>query len=241
MLIESKHRDYYDSAVGMGIDKTIVYQRHEKEVETPAYIRDLLELRWSNNFLTLYGHDIPKGAQNTDFFIIGFCGKLHLGFKFTKKIGSFEYKTDLIYDHEKAKNKFNLSNKKDKYWKWYSRSRKTDLENYLNFTSKIAQVDPIEWFREFNVPVFVIGNPHDINTRSVYNHNCNTMVLNPVLKDFKFMRVHDPYTAFQEIQMFISGVLGIDKDGDNPPMTEKQKVAQHGMDKWSFRKPPKND
>jgi hypothetical protein len=38
--------------------------------------------------------------------------------------------------------------------------------------------------------------------------------------------------------MFISGVLGNNENAPQPIMTEKEKVAQHGMDKWSFRKEP---
>ena len=38
--------------------------------------------------------------------------------------------------------------------------------------------------------------------------------------------------------MYVSGVLGVNKDGTEFPATEKEKVARHGMDKWSFRKPP---
>jgi hypothetical protein len=38
--------------------------------------------------------------------------------------------------------------------------------------------------------------------------------------------------------MFISGVLPFGDNVDQLPYTEKQKVAQHGMDKWSFRKEP---
>jgi hypothetical protein len=45
--------------------------------------------------------------------------------------------------------------------------------------------------------------------------------------------------AFQEIQMFISGVLGID---ENPTVevSDKDKIISRGFDyKWSFRKEPK--
>jgi hypothetical protein len=46
----------------------------------------------------------------------------------------------------------------------------------------------------------------------------------------------DPFTLFQELSMFVGGVLP-----RNPnPMVEitddKVKVAKHGFDKWSFRK-----
>lgn len=56
------------------------------------------------------------------------------------------------------------------------------------------------------------------------------------LKSVSLARVLDPYTCFQEISMWVGGVLP-----RNPnPMVEitddKIKVAKHGFDKWSFRK-----
>jgi hypothetical protein len=63
-----------------------------------------------------------------------------------------------------------------------------------------------------------------------------TLIVNPCLKEFRFQRIIEPYTAFQEIEMFLGGVLGsIEKEG--PEMSDKEKVSSHGMDpKWSFRK-----
>ena len=50
----------------------------------------------------------------------------------------------------------------------------------------------------------------------------------------------DTYTAFQEIQMYISGVLGTNEDGHDTNQTEKEKVRQHGFDpKYGFRTRPK--
>jgi len=63
-------------------------------------------------------------------------------------------------------------------------------------------------------------------------------IVDPCLKDFHFNKVIDAYTAFQEIDMFLGGVLG---DASDPPspMTDRDKIVSHGMDlKWSFRKPP---
>lgn len=56
------------------------------------------------------------------------------------------------------------------------------------------------------------------------------------LKRVDFHKIMDPFTIFQEIQMWLSGVLP--KDG--PPMVaitdDIIKRDKHGFDKWSFKK-----
>ena len=49
----------------------------------------------------------------------------------------------------------------------------------------------------------------------------------------------DPYTVFQEIDMFLGGVMA--DVGDPPsPQTDREKIASHGMDvKRSFRNMPR--
>ena len=39
--------------------------------------------------------------------------------------------------------------------------------------------------------------------------------------------------------MFLGGVLG-NKEKEIVEVADKYKIAQHGFDKWSFRKEPKN-
>jgi hypothetical protein len=58
------------------------------------------------------------------------------------------------------------------------------------------------------------------------------------LKEFDFIKVVDPTTAFQNISMWIGGV--IPKPGNRAVeiTDDKIKIAKHGMDKYSFRKHP---
>lgn len=54
---------------------------------------------------------------------------------------------------------------------------------------------------------------------------------------FDFARVVDPYTMFQEISMWVGGILA----GSGRPMVEisdEDKIGKHGFDSWSFRKMP---
>lgn len=66
------------------------------------------------------------------------------------------------------------------------------------------------------------------------------VVTNQCLADMEFYCVTDPFTAFQELSMYISGVMG----GRSPRTVEisnNDRIAKHGFDKWSFRKEAKTD
>ncbi|NTF17082.1 hypothetical protein G6L37_01390 [Agrobacterium rubi] len=58
------------------------------------------------------------------------------------------------------------------------------------------------------------------------------------LKDIFFQRRLNPYEAFQSLSQWIGGVLPR-KGADMVNIRdEKTMLSKHGMDKWSFRKPP---
>ncbi len=60
------------------------------------------------------------------------------------------------------------------------------------------------------------------------------------LKDYQFYKVIDPFTLFQEISMWIGGIL----PHQGRPMVDitddKIKIVKHGFDKFSFRKEKEN-
>jgi hypothetical protein len=252
MYIISKYKDYYDGAVGMGIDKTIVYERKLNAISTPTHIDDKLSDKsdWRrHSFVSSYSsyHDIPNGHYNTYLIVIGFCGKLYPAIKtITEKILNHSDwdKTkivDIMYDHDEIKTFMDKHQHKEYYW---SKNTKTDAQKFDEYVQRLNEIDSAQWHREINSPIFVWGFPPVDDT---YLWECKygiernkgiNFFVNPILKDYKFAKVFDPYTAFQEVQMYVSGVLGVNRDGTEFPATEKQKVAQHGMDKWSFRKPP---
>ena len=84
MYIISKFRDYYDGAVGTGIDKTIVYERKFISMPIPNHIKEQIQERdaWRGLFTHTYGYtQLPKGKYNTYLIVIGFCGKLYPAIK----------------------------------------------------------------------------------------------------------------------------------------------------------------
>ena len=123
MYIISKHKDFYDGVAGTtGIDKTIVYERHSKDVEgkenfpEPFSYDKNSRFNWKNKnpFHEISSYDLKKEVTKYDLysaFIVGFCGKLYIGWKFLKKnplyhspyrYGQPEYNMDIIFDQKVA-------------------------------------------------------------------------------------------------------------------------------------------
>ena len=59
---------------------------------------------------------------------------------------------------------------------------------------------------------------------------------NPVLKDFQFFRAVSTYQAFQEISMYISGVIGVGEK-NTVTISDKDMRDAKGFDDWSFKNP----
>jgi hypothetical protein len=241
MLIVSKDKDYYDSAVGMGIDKTIVYERHERVIDQnlfwlPDQIfgkADQWGFKRRFNDISLGCSAYPKSysdSRKAYSGVVGFCGKLYPFIKFyeenKKEFNNPLHLTLVSFDKDECYKKLDFNKKKEKYYYW----SKNPEESFLNNWEKLINFDPIEVHRKFNAPIFVFDN----------SNKDDKFVINSQLKGYKFVRLFDPYMAFQEVQMFVSGVLGTNEDGNDPVMTEKQKVGQHGFDdKYGFRTRPK--
>ena len=128
MYIISKFKDYYDGAVGMGIDKTIVYGRTttETEYETVEDLKLIKTLHHRSQFeyRAPYKLSFPNFHTNSksiydsvDTFIIGFCGKYYLGFKFTKKIldrwgyDTHDTETYITYNADEVKKELSFENR----------------------------------------------------------------------------------------------------------------------------------
>lgn len=75
-----------------------------------------------------------------------------------------------------------------------------------------------------------------------FKHKCplilmkkDKIIINPNLKELEFYRHVPSAEAFQEIYMYISGVIG-KKEVDNVSISDYDKLRQHGFDSWSFKK-----
>jgi hypothetical protein len=227
---KKSEKDYYDGVAGtVGIDKTIVYERKTIEMNQDQDKDYPPEFKWGwrvkETLLKIRGFRLKRKSKydNVDIFIIGFCGKLYLGWRFMTKINDYnEFNQDIIYDSDIAKKELEESS-----WQFKS------IDEHINY---INSYDPIDIFRKYNTPIFVYDDHY--NRTFIDSHRDKSkFVVNPILKEYEFYKIFDSFSAFQEIQMFLSGVLG-SNEKDIIEVDDKYKIPQHGFDKWSFRKEP---
>lgn len=233
MRIIAKQKDYYDTALGFGHDDTIVYARQE-EILYPKNVRDE---KFPEEFkpLLCQSRIIQEDENRVTFKIITilFCGKLYGGIQVELSINTVfgpKIFIETFYDEEsllkflsKYKIVISIEDKKKSFWSSnYNRTIKEQIK--LRADAKFFDLAI-----KYMSPIIVIEEGR-------YSHK-NTIIKNALLKKYQFYKVIDAYQAFQEIDMFLSGVLA----PENRPVTEiadKYKIQEHGFDKWSFRNCP---
>jgi len=242
MYIIAKKKDYYDGVAGTtGIDKTIVYERETLEYEgedmpevfkRKGYYSSFRE-REDNPFYRLSNSHIKneyfKLFPHHSYFVIGFCGKLYVGMK--------------LYAVDHSTNDYNnvittITYDKDYMIKLFE--SKTYGGYFEDNYNHVIQYNALEWFRDMKTPCFVYDHNYDVShfdTKFYRGNFRSKFVINPLLKDYEFYKIFDTFQAFQEVMMFMGGVLGRGEK-EIVEVADKYKIAQHGFDKWSFRKEP---
>lgn len=204
MRLISKFHDYYDTAIGYGIDPNCVYERKTEKFRRPSLKLGKVDTPFTR-IRKIF--KIPRGEG---LFQIIFCGKIYTGY--TGKDSCITYGNEEVLDA--------IKKDEDKYHvRFYSSWRFNDLKRILE--SKLAEDKIMKLHHDTGIPVIYVDE--------------NKVIYNPMLSDYSFYKVMDSYSAFQEISMFISGVLG----GQSPKIVQlpdKDILTKHGFDKMSFRK-----
>lgn len=214
MLIVSKFHDYYDVGMKMGVDKTCVYQR---ETSVPK-----------KGFLALYKYgsvDRWNGA------VLAFCGKFY-PFVYHETHGTIDR---YVWTLEEALTiEFPKSRYRHGSWNEYELSSPQGMSKFFGQTyENLSSI-----FHEYRTPVFgfdpVLGRRYSWTKDEKYR----ALKINPRLEEIEFYKVKDPITAYQDIYMFMSGVIGAPPKPPEP-VDDKIKAAAKGHDgPYSFKKPP---
>lgn len=230
MRIISKFKDYYDSASAYGIDMECPYVREEKVAtftREQAHKKNMLQFR---------------GDSGLKLAVIGFCGKLYpvAQYKYTEKQESYPFF-------------------KEKYLNFYSveelrENLPDDLVHKISERGGLFYRGESSFFYNNNWPSLEMFFKHSFTQLQDYfiNEHCPVFIytsednryeglmelrVNSSLKNFGFFKQKDPASAFQEIYMYLAGVLG-NQEKETINVSDKVRIQQHGFDKYSFRKLP---
>jgi hypothetical protein len=245
MRIVSKTRDYYDVVMKQGVDRSLVFHRHERRVATP------LSFPW-------FKHRVTPPYWQVAEKVVGFCGQVYCGLNIYKVEGYPDkfgrYKVDEIcYTQAQVEKLINAYWGKANLRAYYD--KKVNTKTTRTFTQKavkafFAECKRVEdsfasAFVDNNTPMFEAtqeGWRRDASAAWLLNCDCN-------LKQLGFIRVFPPYQAYQEISMFLSGVLGLTREHGKPKykgqkmssdVSDSDLAAAKGFDRYSFRKDKQN-
>jgi hypothetical protein len=230
MRIISKFHDYYDTVSTYGMDLTCIYKRKEItfEDDTVEYKEVLGTLRnYGNDDLRIFPRYYDEKVFTLSYYcVILFCGGVYPLTVFKYKNKYFHYydiatlhKDIMRYGSKEIKKEW--LNKKRFYFNRNITRRRA--ENLLNIN--IPENTLIDLHHKYKSPILM------------YDGDYSRFIINPNLKKYKFYRVKDAYTTYQDISMFLGGILG-GTENKIVELSDRERKEKHGFNEWSFRKPP---
>jgi hypothetical protein len=228
MRIISSFKDYYDCVQSQGQDQSLLYLREPKEVvlegrQTPFQFTTILQ-RW--------GNDIIYGCN-----VIGFCGRVIPVLSLCHPQDS-SIKPVFAYTLAEVDSFVEAHFKKARIERYYAAKRKSYWSELWRYTSH-RTID--EFFQEAARHAGDFEHLFQNNRSPIFTYReCRAghiLTFNGCLKEFQFFKLVDPYTAFQEIQMYLGGMAFPNKP--MPQIDDKTMAEAKGFNKWSFRKESK--
>ena len=239
MLIRST-KDYYDSAAGMGIDSSIVYQRETRMVELKSnFLIDNLPCVFPDEYgVYVEGYDADSvddwnRREHCHFSVIGFCGEQIVCLTNLNRDQHNRY-TMVFFGEEILS--LDWSGKKRRRHP----SERQVVENCIN---QFHRKSHPELFSQLNTPIFSVPFCHQLNHYEQKNESsyASKFTINPNLDSYRFFRYKDTVTAFQEIQSYLSSNL-VSPTKSIVELTDQSRIIKAGFDlKTSFRKPKQNE
>lgn len=233
MYIISKFHDFYDTAMGQGIDKSLVFKREkvESNLNYSTYSKRASDIKPQPipievvSGLMNVPHDMyDRGSTRIIPMILGFCGKFYPFYQFYDYPNKEYIWTVEEFEHQYSKyfpekiERFYSKPEKNEYYK------KIRLYNIKDFYENFDGSKLVNVFTDLNTPIFMIEL---FKEPKFTNH--------PSLKEIKFFYVMDAYTAFQEISMYLGGVLGVGQP-ELVKINDKEMLKKKGFDNMSFKK-----
>lgn len=257
MRIISKYKDYYDSASGYGVDMGIVYSREERQLdrENEADRKLYYEIKEAcdkvtkdDRFQNMYLN------ANYDMIYVGVAGKIYVGLRFHTLANDKDNTLFKVHQNSRIVGNENIpmnqlfawapSNLNDKQLdtpastNTWTQSEQNTPRSWFEKNAAVRIVEDVELFARNEMVSFIkIGHHRGYYHRHIGSRDDSPIILNPCLLNYGFQKMVDSFTIFQEISMFVTGVLA-QKDQMTHTATDKELLYARGHDDKSFKTPP---
>lgn len=206
MRIFSNYKDYYD-VIEQGSDGNIIFKRNVHEFDILNDLKVLKDYMIINNVITPILKTNGKLGYGREFHKFLIIGFCGQVFPLVKVDNNYLYGKNEINDFIKKYDSLPIYPSLNFF--------KYGLDEVVN------EIKKKDYFVNHNCSHFLIDE--------------NILITNPNLSNFKFQKIKDPFTAFNEIESFISERL-IGRM-ESPELDDKGKIVSKGFDlKTSFRK-----
>ena len=181
-------------------------------------------------------------SESSDYCIIlGFCGKLYccmvhhrsdFGHSPANQLHSTHISfNSYVNEYNKSGNKDKLVLNKENFWSSSTPFTENGINDWNKKFNNQKYLDKL--FIEFNSPIFIVK---PTNSSVVFNDKSKgyNLIVNPCLADYKIQKLFDPYTAHQEVDMYLNNVL-LNIENSNIIRTDELIRDSKGFNEWSFR------
>jgi hypothetical protein len=209
MKIYSNFKDYYDGVSSYGYDDSISYIRNSNVYDINS------DIVYDQFF------DIRSGYTNRKLFDNSFSFKVRtLDLTYYRfKIGFCGTWYNFIRVFEKG------------FVNYYSSDtleyKKITTSRFLMSKNLASDITNDELFIKYNAPVLLLKFKEEYRNKF-------EIITNPILTEFNFFQIKDSYTAYQEIEQYLSNILV--KEKPIIKLSENDRIIKAGFDtKQSFR------
>jgi hypothetical protein len=244
MRIISKFKDYYDTVQAYGQDDICVYHRVTNEFDiTDKKTNDLVKEYFG--MIPYLPYDMTEGKR----VLLGFCGKMYPVWKinyYPHKHKPHKSESDWCYSSDDIEHFMKRYKSLDENHARFIDPESRERSRFYyskDFTKKKIDIacesfynkNKLEYlFFDHKAPIFIIEEPD----RQYRNKNrYYKLITNPNMRDYKFFKQKDTFSAYQEISMYISGILGLN-DQDIVHISDRDMKDQKGFYEYSFKTLP---
>lgn len=222
-------RDYYDGVMAYGQDDTVYVRKRITDIDSTKAANLPLDYptgcRWLRHSIEAH-----TGGLIAIPILVWFAGVRYGAIKLEEKYKGDQGYSQVFWNKENFLEALEKNTINERIYV-PSLNRNSTLRQTMNgvFDSQGRESDKT-WLIENGVGIAVGEFPKWEND-FVWKFDCDG------LKNINFPKILDPFTAYQELSMWVGGVLP--KTGNEMvSISDEDKITKRGFDKWSFRKMP---